>query len=288
MGSPTYQSRLNNSMRTITHISILCIGLFLLGCAPVDTGKLHRNCSIGLINVPVDNLAGLKVTADSFEIGISALWSGGQSCGDGETVTEWWLAMDAPRSIEFQLKFKDGSSITKQKTIETSCFNRFGIRGVYLINRNGTYSIETRYGVVLEYDGTHSSYINGWYFGDDGSLERLSHDQHLQVGQIGLGLMTNELLTNAIKHGRPDDGPLRVSVAFGSGERGLSLTVRDDGNGFPGLEEGRSVRIEEAAILHTGKLGLTLLDLMASQLCGEGSYRRDAGWTEFRLDFPDA
>jgi len=275
-------------MRTITHISILCIGLFLLGCAPVDTGKLHRNCSIGLINVPVDNLAGLKVTADSFEIGISALWSGGQSCGDGETVTEWWLAMDAPRSIEFQLKFKDGSSITKQKTIETSCFNRFGIRGVYLINRNGTYSIETRYGVVLEYDGTHSSYINGWYFGDDGSLERLSHDQHLQVGQIGLGLMTNELLTNAIKHGRPDDGPLRVSVAFGSGERGLSLTVRDDGNGFPGLEEGRSVRIEEAAILHTGKLGLTLLDLMASQLCGEGSYRRDAGWTEFRLDFPDA
>ena len=152
----------------------------------METGKLHRNCSIGLINVPIDNLAGLKVTADSFEIGIGALWSGGQSCGDGETVTEWWPAMDAPRSIEFQLKFKDGSSITKQMTIETSCFNRFGIRGVYLINRNGTYSIETRYGVVLEYDGTHSSYINGWYFGDDGSLERLSHDQHLQVGQIGL------------------------------------------------------------------------------------------------------
>ncbi len=105
---------------------------------------------------------------------------------------------------------------------------------------------------------------------------------------VPIGLMTNELLTNAIKHGRPGDEPLRVSVAFGSGERGLALTVRDDGNGFPGLEEGRSVRIEEAAILHTGKLGLTLLDLMASQLCGEGSYRRDAGWTEFRLDFPDA
>jgi len=105
---------------------------------------------------------------------------------------------------------------------------------------------------------------------------------------VPIGLMTNELITNALKHGKPNDEPLRISVTFAADERGMALTVRDDGIGFPGLEEGRSVRIEEAAILNTGTLGLTLLDLMASQLGGEGSYRRDGGWTEFRLAFPDA
>lgn len=168
-------------------ISTLCIALLLSGCASEGNGHLRRNCSIGIINVPVDNLADLRITAESFEVGLEALRGASQSRGSGETIYEWWPAMDAPASIEFQLKFKDGSSVTKQKVIAASHFNRFGISGVYLVNRNGAYSIETRYGIVHEYDGTHSSYINGWYFGDDGTLETLSHDQHLQEGQIGLG-----------------------------------------------------------------------------------------------------
>ncbi|PKL24894.1 MAG: hypothetical protein CVV47_06285 [Spirochaetae bacterium HGW-Spirochaetae-3] len=105
---------------------------------------------------------------------------------------------------------------------------------------------------------------------------------------VPIGLITNELVTNAIKHGRPGDGPLHVSVELAAGDGGMILTVRDDGSGFQGLEAGQSIDIEEAAVLNTGKLGLTLLDLMASQLGGEGAYRRDSGWTEFRLSFPYA
>lgn len=194
---------------------MLCLTFFLVGCVPNFTGKLRRNCSIGMINVPIDKLASLKIKAESFEVGTDALWRAGESRVHGETIYEWWPAMEAPRSIDFQLKFKDGSSVTKHAVIEESIYNRFGIRGVYLINRDGVYSIETRYGIVSEYDGTHSSYINGWYFADDGSLETLSHVQHLNVGQIGLyytNVTGKVVLTQATRY--IDDSVPRITIRY--------------------------------------------------------------------------
>jgi hypothetical protein len=61
--------------------------------------------------------------------------------------------------------------------------------------------------------------------------------------------------------------------------------MRDDGAGFPGLEQGTRLRIEDAVSRFPQRMGFTLLDLMTIQLGGEGYFERHDGWTEFRLVF---
>ncbi len=109
-----------------------------------------------------------------------------QSKGRGEETYEWSLGGEAPELVEFELQFKDGSIVKESKTIGDDYFNRFGISEVFLVNLNGHYLIEPRYGIVHEYDGRHSGYINGWCFDADGVLETLSHEHHVPDGQINL------------------------------------------------------------------------------------------------------
>lgn len=103
---------------------------------------------------------------------------------------------------------------------------------------------------------------------------------------VPIGLIVNELVTNALKHGRPCEENLRIEVSLHCERNRLVLAVRDDGLGFQGLGEEYPLRIEDAAVLNKGRLGLTLLELMSTQLGGTATYRRDGGWTEFRLDIP--
>lgn len=50
---------------------------------------------------------------------------------------------------------------------------------------------------------------------------------------LTLGLATNELVTNAVKHAFPDGREGVISVSFARVEDGWKLTVRDDGVGMP-------------------------------------------------------
>jgi len=104
---------------------------------------------------------------------------------------------------------------------------------------------------------------------------------------VPLGLIVNELVTNALKHGRASDEPLSIRVSLHPYQDGLRLSASDDGDGFEGLAEGVRLPIEDAAVMHSGRLGLTLLDLMSSQLGGEGYFERAGGRTEFCLSFAD-
>jgi two-component sensor histidine kinase len=64
-------------------------------------------------------------------------------------------------------------------------------------------------------------------------LELAADDVRLKTDQaISLGLIVNELVTNALKHAFPDGrgGTIAVSVRHGSS---LTLTVEDDGVGYP-------------------------------------------------------
>ncbi|MBC7170872.1 MAG: PAS domain S-box protein, partial [Polyangiaceae bacterium] len=75
---------------------------------------------------------------------------------------------------------------------------------------------------------------------------------------IPLGLVANELITNALKHAFQGRGEGTVSVALASGESELTLTVADNGVGFPAgfsLESGKS-------------LGMRLVTSLAHQLRG--------------------
>ena len=50
---------------------------------------------------------------------------------------------------------------------------------------------------------------------------------------IAVGLVTNELVTNAVKHAFPDDRPGNIDVRFQRTDAGWTLSVGDDGIGLP-------------------------------------------------------
>ena len=92
---------------------------------------------------------------------------------------------------------------------------------------------------------------------------------------VPLGLLMNELVTNAFKHafdGR-EDGLLRVTLAR-TGEGEARLTVCDDGPGMP--QEGD---------LRAGSLGMTLVAGLTEQLQGSLIWLPGQGATA-QIDFP--
>ncbi len=107
-----------------------------------------------------------------------------------------------------------------------------------------------------------------------------------RIARIGLpleqsvpcGLIINELVSNALKHGFPDKRPGRVTVELGpaEGQRHL-LCVRDDGIGLPpGMD-----------IAGKSTLGLQLVSKLAIQLGGQlHIHPSDEGGSAFCVSFP--
>jgi two-component sensor histidine kinase len=92
---------------------------------------------------------------------------------------------------------------------------------------------------------------------------------------IPCGLILNELITNALKHGFPNDrrGEIRIQLRKTGGD--LELLVADDGVGIdPGFDPARS-----------DSLGMQLVQTLVEQLDGELDIFREAG-TTFRVRFP--
>ena len=89
------------------------------------------------------------------------------------------------------------------------------------------------------------------------------------------GLVANELVTNAIKHGFPDGrtGEIRV-IGKRLGENRLSIAVADDGIGFP----------ESVDFGASSSLGLQLVHILARQLEAKIELSRDLG-TKVELSF---
>jgi len=112
---------------------------------------------------------------------------------------------------------------------------------------------------------------------------RLSFDEiYLDVTTaIPCGLIINELISNAIKHGFPDGqhGVIEVKMAVDKRDEreGYRLTVHNDGVAFP---EGLDFR-------NTDTLGLQLVNSLTRQLDGEIVLHRKAG-TTFEIRFPRA
>ena len=101
-------------------------------------------------------------------------------------------------------------------------------------------------------------------------------DVQLQMNNaISIGLITNELVSNALEHAFVDQpsGSLHVSLVPKSSN--LILTVADDGVGLPpNFESARS-----------SSLGLELVQTLAKQLGGTFRYNSGKGAT-FQIEFP--
>jgi PAS domain S-box-containing protein len=92
---------------------------------------------------------------------------------------------------------------------------------------------------------------------------------------IYLGLIYNELISNALKHAFPDGrkGEVYVSLTRLT-DRDYELTVRDNGVGIP----------EEA---HANEsFGMTLVETLVRQLSGTLECRTDGTGTRYRMSFP--
>jgi PAS domain S-box-containing protein len=93
---------------------------------------------------------------------------------------------------------------------------------------------------------------------------------------IPCGLVVNELISNALKHGFPGDrgGEIRITLAHDREDQAV-LSVSDDGVGIP----------DDLDLAQTGTLGLRMVSLLADQLGGTITIRR-ANPTCFVLRFP--
>jgi PAS domain S-box-containing protein len=76
---------------------------------------------------------------------------------------------------------------------------------------------------------------------------------------IPCGLIVNELITNAVKHGFPDGREGRIAVSVDNDGRKLTIQVADDGVGLPG----------DFDTAGAGTLGMVLLNSLVEQLKGE-------------------
>lgn len=118
---------------------------------------------------------------------------------------------------------------------------------------------------------------------------------------VWLGLILNEMVTNALKHAWPESAESRkLAVALEratlpgqAGERiagrgavpYLRLSIRDDGRGFDAAMRGPSAPPPSSP---TGKdgLGRSIVDAIAARLGGVASWSSSGG-TSFELTFPD-
>lgn len=87
---------------------------------------------------------------------------------------------------------------------------------------------------------------------------------------VPLGLIINELITNAIKHGFPDkrDGEIGISLTREK-NNDYELSVHDNGVGLPAKIDVKSV----------SSLGLKLVDILSSQINGKLNIKKGKGTT---------
>lgn len=91
---------------------------------------------------------------------------------------------------------------------------------------------------------------------------------------IPLGLIVNELATNAFKYAFEDKGTGTFSVALKKVGNQFKLLIKDDGKGIP----------DDVDLRKTKSLGLRLVKMLSTQLEGEYRFESDSG-TAFELQF---
>jgi two-component sensor histidine kinase len=128
----------------------------------------------------------------------------------------------------------------------------------------------------------------GDYFGDlcDGLRRSLLGDSRIELNckaasaqlsldqAVPMGLIVNELVTNAIKHAYPDGASGRIEVSFAVNGAAAELVVADDGRGLG----------HNGTPTQSG-LGHRLVNALALQLGADLQVQGEAG-TRHRLTFP--
>ncbi len=111
-----------------------------------------------------------------------------------------------------------------------------------------------------------------------GTVSLLIHADgiHLSIDKaVPLSLITNELLTNSLKHGYPDGRKGTITITMERRDNEMVYRFSDDGVGFP----------EDLDYTQTVSLGMRLVTSLVMQLMGSISMKREEG-TLFEIIFP--
>ncbi|MDP3035478.1 MAG: PAS domain S-box protein [Methanobacteriaceae archaeon] len=93
---------------------------------------------------------------------------------------------------------------------------------------------------------------------------------------IPLGLIINEIITNALKHAFPNEMPGSILISFHRAADKLKLEVADDGIGFP----------KDLDYKNTSSMGLQLVNSLSNQIDAELTVVMEKG-TSFQITFPE-
>lgn len=93
---------------------------------------------------------------------------------------------------------------------------------------------------------------------------------------VPLGLISNELITNSLKHAFPNGNGGKICVKFLSTNGNREFAVKDDGIGFP----------EDLDYKNSNSLGLQIINNLTDQIDGEITLNRSPG-TEFKIIFQE-
>lgn len=93
---------------------------------------------------------------------------------------------------------------------------------------------------------------------------------------VPLGLIVNELVSNALKHAFPDGRGGKISIEFHKWNDKFLLMVKDDGVGFP----------DDLDFRNTGSLGLQLVNGLTDQIDGKLELDKSEG-TSFKIIFKE-
>ena len=174
-----------------------------------------------------------------------------------------------------------GISDTRTRELFTESQNR--IRSMALVHEQLYRTRDLSSIDCAEYLKSLATNLFRSYGGETRGIELRIEAAGMTVGvdaAIPCGLIVNELVSNALKHGfnGSNDGPSRpeIVVRFARMEgENLELSVADNGKGFP----------DEVDFRSTGSLGLQLVNILVEQLGGTVSLDRSAG-TRFAVTFP--
>jgi two-component sensor histidine kinase len=174
-------------------------------------------------------------------------------------------------------------SIQSPEAIEVLEDNRHRVRTMAFVHERLYQSEDLASIDVREYLDSLTSYLLSAYEcrTDDIRLNLQVEDVCLDPdAAIAIGLIVNELVSNALKHAFPPawEGEGEIGVELGALADGrFRLQVTDNGVGFP----------PQLDLKATGSLGLRLVTMLTQQLQGTLELGRGAG-TIFKIIFPGA
>lgn len=172
-------------------------------------------------------------------------------------------------------------NIDDEQILQTIQEGQSRVEAMSLIHQNLYQSEQIDKVNIKNYLGELTNYLSRMYSGDANNVEVHINSQKEQFDfdtAIPLGLIVNELVTNAYKHAflGKNKGTISIDI-LNKNNIDYELVVSNDGNKMP----------EDFEIEKSKSLGMKLITILSRQLRGNFSNISTSQLTKFKVDFKD-